>query len=90
MNKPNTSNLIFTQGILSKYPIVNTLVENVIAEWEKQPERDLEGGNDKRFFSLEFGGEKLFIVYDEAYSPETHMTDHSKPETYTVMFADEY
>jgi hypothetical protein len=66
------------------------LLGEVFHRWEDLPEEVTDGGNDKRFFSLNYKGEKIFTVYEEPYSPETHATDHSKPATYTVMLASDY
>lgn len=82
--------ILFTQGVLARYPVVNELLHHVYDDWKKQPDEVFDGGNDKKFFVSFYHSDKLYVVYDPAYSPETHAVDHSKPETYTIMFADEY
>lgn len=87
--KPSVHNLIMTSTVNETWnPLY--LLQKIQKVWESQPDQDLEGGNDKSFFKMELENKNLFVVFDEAYSPETHATDHSKPATYTVMFTNEY
>lgn len=66
------------------------LLDIIFKKWAEMPSMVTDGGNDKTFFSVNYLGEKIFIKYDEPYSPETHATDHSKPPTYTIMLAGDY
>lgn len=95
MTRPNTSNLILTRKVAEKFMFDGTsLLDLVIKEWENQPDQDSEGGNDKRFFSInisEKGEFNLWVVYtDYTIANEENPKEYPLRETYTVMFPDEY
>lgn len=97
---PQQGNLLFTRALISELERVEIPVTDLVLiiqdHWKQQPDRDLEGGNDKEFYT--FGvftsktkeSIKVWVKYDPPYSPETHETDHSKGHTYTAMLPEDY
>jgi hypothetical protein len=99
--EPSVSNVILTSGIIEICDTPEayaTLLNLIKAIWRKLPENSdnnfESNGNDRHFFGIDVENngksETILVVFDPPYSPETHITDHSKPATYTVMLSEEY
>lgn len=66
MNLPNPFKQVYTIGILSEFDNqISNLWAEVIREYKKQPNDCFDGGNDKRFFTVNFENKKLFVAENE-------------------------
>lgn len=91
MTKPNSTNLILTSGVSSFDLNAERLLKAINDQWESEKDEDLEGGNDKKFFVLNFEGLKMYVVYtDYTIANEEDPQNYPYKEVYTVMFPDEY
>lgn len=89
MNDILQTQIILTRGVADS-PDVTEITLRACQEFYKQPLISTNGDNDRQFYSFNFKGQTYFVVFDDAYTPETHETEHSKPPTYTIMLASEY
>lgn len=71
MNKilPNPHKLVVTQGVLSFLKDTETptslFYDTLLETYEAQEDENLNGGNDKRFFSFMLAGQKFFVAENE-------------------------